>query len=264
MTTDAYGVGVNLQDASVVINYDLAWTPDTIIQRAGRILRFWREPRRVIFYVFVGAYQEDIQGRQASLAVEQRLHKLTVRSRQAERFTEMPMIPDADVTEFPSLAPLSNAQMESMGVIEVSEIEEFTGVSTFLRHITERNQNLEYAATIPDDVSSAMLYRGRQHQLYLLMRYQKEFYWTLYDIAAKRLNSIEEDELLDLIQCDKQTPIANVDPDEIELYAQTCRQMWCKQNHIPVPDEVERICALYMKPRTEEDNVGSLLRSAPR
>jgi hypothetical protein len=38
ISTDAYGVGVNLQDACVAINYDLAWTPDVIIQRAGRIL----------------------------------------------------------------------------------------------------------------------------------------------------------------------------------------------------------------------------------
>ncbi|MCB0028448.1 MAG: DEAD/DEAH box helicase family protein, partial [Anaerolineales bacterium] len=29
ISTDAYSTGVNLQDASIVINYDLAWTPDT-------------------------------------------------------------------------------------------------------------------------------------------------------------------------------------------------------------------------------------------
>jgi hypothetical protein len=29
--TDAHSTGINLQDASVMINYDLAWTADVII-----------------------------------------------------------------------------------------------------------------------------------------------------------------------------------------------------------------------------------------
>ena len=37
ITTDAFGVGINLQDASVVINYDAAWTAISPIQRAGRV-----------------------------------------------------------------------------------------------------------------------------------------------------------------------------------------------------------------------------------
>ena len=43
ISTDAHGVGINLQDAPVVINYDLDWTPIDPVQRAGRILRPWQE-----------------------------------------------------------------------------------------------------------------------------------------------------------------------------------------------------------------------------
>ena len=46
-------MGINLQDASVVINYDLSWTTIEPIQRAGRILRPWIEPRTVRLYSFV-------------------------------------------------------------------------------------------------------------------------------------------------------------------------------------------------------------------
>jgi len=53
ISTDAHGVGVNMQDASVVINYDIDWTPIGPIQRAGRILRFWQSPRTVDLYTFV-------------------------------------------------------------------------------------------------------------------------------------------------------------------------------------------------------------------
>jgi superfamily II DNA/RNA helicase len=53
LSTDAHGIGVNLQDAEVVINYDLAWTPTEPAQRAGRVLRLWREPRTIQLYAFV-------------------------------------------------------------------------------------------------------------------------------------------------------------------------------------------------------------------
>lgn len=259
ITTDAYGVGVNLQDASVVISYDIAWTPDTIIQRAGRVLRFWKEPRRVQLYIFVGKYQFHQEGRESSLNVETRMQRLTERSRQAERFTEIPMIPDTDRAEFTSLASLFNAESEELGVLEVSEIEEFSGVSRFLRHITERNKNLEYADDIPDDISSAMNYRGKQRQLFLLLRYQRVHHWMLYNIAQKEWRYVKEDELLDLIQCDAETPIANVNPNEIERIAQECRLKWSSENNIERIDEVERIAALYLKPRVDGDAISDIL-----
>ncbi len=38
ISTDTHGVGVNMQDASVVINYDIDWITIKPVQRAGRIL----------------------------------------------------------------------------------------------------------------------------------------------------------------------------------------------------------------------------------
>ena len=62
LATDALSEGINLQDASFLVSYDLAWTADTIIQRAGRILRLWSEPRTVELYTFV-----PLPGRRSSL-----------------------------------------------------------------------------------------------------------------------------------------------------------------------------------------------------
>ena len=36
LATDALSEGINLQDASFLVSYDLAWTADTIRERAGR------------------------------------------------------------------------------------------------------------------------------------------------------------------------------------------------------------------------------------
>ncbi|MBW9220754.1 DEAD/DEAH box helicase [Methanothermococcus sp. SCGC AD-155-M21] len=43
ISTDALSEGVNLQDADVVINYDLPWNPMVIIQRVGRVNRIGNE-----------------------------------------------------------------------------------------------------------------------------------------------------------------------------------------------------------------------------
>src|SRR5439155_21929082 len=44
VSTDVLAEGMNLQDARVVINYDLHWNPTRLIQRIGRVDRLSREP----------------------------------------------------------------------------------------------------------------------------------------------------------------------------------------------------------------------------
>ena len=46
VSTDAGGEGLNLQFASVVINYDMPWNPMRIEQRCGRVDRIGADARR--------------------------------------------------------------------------------------------------------------------------------------------------------------------------------------------------------------------------
>lgn len=260
ITTDAYSNGVNLQDAEVVISYDLAWTPDTIIQRAGRVLRFWRDPRLVSLYIFVGDFQEDAEGSRVTAGVENRLRKLTTRSQHAQQFSELPVFPEGDNLAYESLGSLSRVTMEDWGLADISEIEEFTGVSGYLRHITELKQNQAYAATIPDDISSAMTYDGERHLLYLLIRYKRTYFWTLYDIKRRSLEEIKEDRLLNLIQCPEEKEIAPIDASIIENHAQACRTKWLETRTDVDPTLVERICALYLLPYKDQGDFGYMLQ----
>lgn len=52
ISTDVLSEGLNLQDANVVINYDLHWTPIKLIQRIGRIDRIGTEHDRIYVYNF--------------------------------------------------------------------------------------------------------------------------------------------------------------------------------------------------------------------
>lgn len=262
ITTDAYSNGVNLQDAEMVISYDLAWTPDTIIQRAGRVLRFWREPRLVSLYIFVGDFQEDAEGSRATTGVENRLRKLTSRSQQAQQFSELPVFPEGEDLAYESLGSLSRVTIEDLGLADITEIEEFTGVSGYLRHITELKQNQVYAATIPDDISSAMTYAEERHLLYLLLRYKRTYYWTLYDIQRGVLSDIKEDSLLNLIQCPQDKEIAPIDAGIIEHHAQACRTKWLEAQTNVDPVLVERVCALYLLPYKDRGDFGTMLQKS--
>jgi superfamily II DNA or RNA helicase len=63
LSTDAGGVGLNLQFASVVMNMDLPWNPAVLEQRIGRVHRLGQtQPVRVVNFIAKGAIEEGILG----------------------------------------------------------------------------------------------------------------------------------------------------------------------------------------------------------
>jgi superfamily II DNA or RNA helicase len=53
VTTDVLSEGQNLQDAHIVVNYDLPWAIIRLIQRAGRVDRVGQESEEVLIYTFL-------------------------------------------------------------------------------------------------------------------------------------------------------------------------------------------------------------------
>ena len=61
LSTDAGGVGLNLQHASVVVNMDLPWNPAVLEQRIGRVHRLGqRQPVQVVNFVAQGTIEEGM------------------------------------------------------------------------------------------------------------------------------------------------------------------------------------------------------------
>ncbi|MFH1107632.1 MAG: DEAD/DEAH box helicase [Planctomycetota bacterium] len=61
VSTDAGGVGLNLQSASTVINMDLPWNPAVLEQRIGRVHRLGqRNPVRVVNFIAEGAIEHGM------------------------------------------------------------------------------------------------------------------------------------------------------------------------------------------------------------
>ena len=63
LATDAGGVGLNLQNASVVVNLDQPWNPAVLEQRIGRVHRLGqRRPVRVVHFIAQGTIEEGMLG----------------------------------------------------------------------------------------------------------------------------------------------------------------------------------------------------------
>jgi SNF2 family DNA or RNA helicase len=61
LSTDAGGVGLNLQHASVVVNMDLPWNPAVLEQRIGRVHRLGQKrPVQVVNFVAQGTIEESM------------------------------------------------------------------------------------------------------------------------------------------------------------------------------------------------------------
>jgi superfamily II DNA or RNA helicase len=61
LSTDAGGVGLNLQNASVVVNMDLPWNPAVLEQRIGRVHRLGQSrPVQVVNFVAQGTIEEGM------------------------------------------------------------------------------------------------------------------------------------------------------------------------------------------------------------
>ncbi len=53
LTTDVLSEGQNLQDAHIVLNYDLPWAIIRLIQRAGRVDRIGQKSKKILVYSFL-------------------------------------------------------------------------------------------------------------------------------------------------------------------------------------------------------------------
>ena len=258
LATDAYGVGVNMQDAQIVVNYDLAWTAIEPAQRAGRVLRFWHRPRTVELYAFVPTIQD--KSTEEARKMGRRWESLTRRHQQASTLLELPALTTQIEPETIDLPSLAGPKIQELGTLDLEKLdqEQDIPVTPVFRHMARLEGRRDEVRSIPDDISSAKTYRGDRPLLYVLLRYKGKYHWGLYDIRKRELLPRQSDlKLLDLIECDENTPTAAIDADMIDRYGNTCVQSWCDTNQVAA-EQVARICTLYLVPEGE-DHLSNLI-----
>jgi superfamily II DNA or RNA helicase len=134
VATDVLSEGQNLQDAHIILNYDLPWAIIRLIQRAGRVDRIGQKAEQILCYSFL---PED--GIEAII---------NLRGRLAQRIEENANVVGSDETFFEG-DPINIADLynEKSGILEADEDETATDLPSLAYQIwkeaIEKNPNLE-------------------------------------------------------------------------------------------------------------------------
>ena len=251
LNSSSYGVGINLQDASIVINYDMSWTAINPFQRAGRILRFWDEKRQVFLYALkpdVAEAQENFDSK-VLYPHSGRWDTMHNRNDVQVRLTDMGGVSRKDMS-VDDLSELSSDEIQSLGELDKSKID-VGDISPILEHYSnlEVGNNKVIADNLPDDIRSVLEYDGDLVRVFVLVKVKDKYYWPVYNLSIDSLERpYSKRKLLDLISCTPETETALYPKRNVDRYGNRCVKIWSEKNGFDI-NECERICTLLLKPR---------------
>lgn len=258
ITTDNYGIGVNMQDASVVVNYDIAWTPIEPIQRAGRILRLWDDFRTVRIYTFIPILTETTELQDEFVDIGKRWDKLMQRHEESRKLTDLPVL-TSDNNQLVNMPDFASGTKVEQGILNLEQADD-EDVSRYYQHTRKLHLYRDYAVSLESDLVSALNYSGKSTLLYVLLKHKDDYKILLYDQQKENLRSPSPESILNLIECNPETEAALVDADQVEELADVVIRKWCEQNNIPEED-VSRECTLYLQPKNNVNYIKELLNN---
>lgn len=224
ISTDVLSEGQNLQDASVIINYDLHWNPVRMAQRVGRLDRIGSPHKSIHVYNFFP--EEELE---ELLGLLERLHeKLNAINRtvglDASVLGEMPNPMDFNI--------LRRLEQEDKTTLEELEAESELTVGEFLKHDLLRflkELGEEKLRRIPLGVGTAKRRKEEPQGFFAAFRnpVTNQHHWLFYDeerdrIVERRLEAIK------LIRCERSEPTAPL-PEEFDprpLIKRLRRHLW--------------------------------------
>ncbi|RLC74852.1 MAG: hypothetical protein DRI81_13105 [Chloroflexi bacterium] len=261
IATRSVSEGFNLQDASILVNYDLPWTVLQLAQRMGRILRPWDTPRDINIYNFVPSTMDHERIRHAR-NWERRLQE---RNRQHRSLARIPVLVFKESRESDRAQEL---EMESLGREMYLADENFADlnlnqVMEFLQTVNDLTTSTFYSdlATIsnrdeisglPCGIRSAMVKPGRKRLFLLLRRGRAHLDTVLADARGQPLDtSWHRDEVMREIRCLPATPRAPFDmyppDDKFDAWIELARRQWAYQHNLE-PTKLQVVCALALFP----------------
>ena len=218
ISTDVLSEGQNLQDAGIMLNYDLHWNPTRMIQRAGRIDRLGSTfPELWIYNMFPEEGLERLLGLVESLTVK-------IDTINQTGFLDASILGEAVNPR--NFNTLRRIRAEDDTVIE--EQESFVELASSeallqqLQHEIANEQSREWIESLPDGIHSG-LHRENQRGIFFYFTSPiprgegRQHFWRYYDIATRRV--LDNRFLIaNLIQCQPDTlPITG--EGEVDIFA---------------------------------------------
>ena len=211
-TTDVAGEGVNLQDANLVINYDLHWNPLRLIQRIGRVDR-------------LGSVHDDIYA--LNFLPETELEEaLGIVDRVENRVEEIGRILGEDGKILSPEDKINKGYMkniyadEDMDKVEedVNEIvgsDDLIGPASDLQELKQEHPGLFDWVAEKDGIRSAMEW-DRQYDGVVIVYQQGEYrtpFLVTFRSESGNKESEEKDTVIESVRCPVDEPVAEVDSE---------------------------------------------------
>lgn len=215
ISTDVLSEGQNLQDAHIVINFDLPWAIIRIIQRAGRVDRVGQKSSEVLLYTFLpnDDVNEVIQLRQR---ITNRLKQNAAVFGSDEQFF-------GDASETRLLADLYSGAGALQGFEDDDEEVDWTSMAYEIwRHATENNDDLASKVKAIRNVSLATKEAEAENGTGVVVYTQTELGYDSLAVTntAGESRLLSPYEALRLTQCEPDTPRSPRLDQHHELVAQ--------------------------------------------
>lgn len=251
--TDANGIGINLQDANVVVNYDPADSADILFQRAGRIIRFTDNRHRHLYiYTFAPAIDDAV----SSKANEKIAHVFDNIGRHHNRSKEtfgLSLLPD----KAEEIIDLNSDFADSFNLVKDSSLED-----PLFRHTAIFEKNRALAHGLRDGFYSSMVYREKEARVAVLVELDKQKHVLLYNLATKKLEHLTRPiHIIDMLACEEKKDNAPIDFDTVERVSKLAVNEWMKEQ-TQLSAEPLMICGVYLDPRRPGTFTRKLLRNS--
>jgi superfamily II DNA or RNA helicase len=254
--TDADGVGVNLQDADTVINYDMPHAADVLVQRLGRVIRPTDDPHRIPrMYTFVPSCIEDLQTDSGvQTHIRQLYLRLLYRHLKSSEILGSRVVGDGETASIPldGDVPIEDllrhfevpgGMSDDMSVAShIAILEQFRTRAESLRHI----------------MHSARYCPIEHPHAFVFIKSEDRYYPVLFDLKSDKIANVSELAALNLIRCDVEEPRAGVAVRDVHRAADRAITTWCEQQRCNA-SEVERVCVLYLQPADRISDLDALL-----
>lgn len=256
--TDADGVGINLQDADTIINYDPPDGADILFQRAGRVLRMTSDPQRIVyFYTLVPSIIDDyITSSRVRDDIAEIFDRVTKRHYKSKRILGSDVISEKGFIEVKLDSDLDVEQLtrDSEFLEDIGGL----GAESIISHTSVLEEYRDRAKQLPDYLLSARTYQQPKHRIFILLQHGADYHPLMFNLSTKKFETRSDLDMLDIIACSESELRAMVNPADIESIVNRAIQIWCDQKLISI-DQVSKICALYLVPINEAETIASIL-----
>ncbi|MDH5720736.1 MAG: helicase-related protein [Spirochaetia bacterium] len=254
IATGALAEGFNMQDASILVNYDMPWTVLVLAQRMGRIMRPWPKPREIKIFNLIPRTM-----RNENLHIARNWHnRLIERSRDLRSFAQIPILIEKrtgkDEFEMAELArtlsDLGSIDLELEEALKFIENAENIRTSSFLDDLALIEEKAR-----KEILSLPMGFRTvrktkKDPALFMLFSYEDKKFPALFNAkGVYDLNKRIADEIMNYIQCSPDTPLAPTSEypsdEDFDLWIEKSRQNFLEYTGFP-EEEVKIICIAAM------------------